>query len=182
VRAVVMTIVDTSPTSECWWPPVIWAISDALNANILNGFGDRWLTAMDGINLGEMFERASATVASRSAQRHCNVNLRTDAAALCRPAARAKGGPAPSRSAGVPAWRHKRFRDRWWRSPHWHGTARRRMDPRACRFLKSDRLTQNSNRKAHGMRRLLMLLICNGGDQPAYADTVNPLRLRSGRF
>ena len=59
LRAVVMTIVETKPNKRALIAPVIWAVSDVLNA-YPGWFGDAWFQVMDGIDLAEMFERASA--------------------------------------------------------------------------------------------------------------------------
>ena len=59
LRAVIMTIVETKPNKRALIAPVIWAVSDVLNAHP-GWFGDAWFQVMDGIDLTEMFERASA--------------------------------------------------------------------------------------------------------------------------
>ena len=59
LRAVIMTIVETKPNKRALIAPVIWAVSDVLNA-YPEWFGDAWFQVMDGIDLAEMFERASA--------------------------------------------------------------------------------------------------------------------------
>jgi hypothetical protein len=56
---VVMSIVETKPNKRALIAPVIWAISDVLQA-YPDWFGDTWLQVMDGIDLAEMFEQASA--------------------------------------------------------------------------------------------------------------------------
>ena len=59
LRAVVMTIVETRPNKRALIAPVIRAVSDVLNA-YPGWFGDAWFQVMDGIDLAQMFERASA--------------------------------------------------------------------------------------------------------------------------
>jgi len=111
--------------------------------NILNGFGDRWLTAMDGINLGEMFERASANRRiAQPRQRHCNVNLRTDAPHFAdQPLVRRRPSAKPiSRS---PAWRQRDSRS----LVAFRRTGTALLDggmDRGRAALKSDRLTSKT--------------------------------------
>jgi hypothetical protein len=60
LRAVIMTFCETKPNNKrALIAPAMWAISDVLNARP-SWFGDLWFQTMDGIDLGEMFERASA--------------------------------------------------------------------------------------------------------------------------
>jgi hypothetical protein len=59
LRSVIMSIVETKPNKRALIAPVIWAVSDVLNA-YPEWFGDAWFQVMDGIDLAEMFERASA--------------------------------------------------------------------------------------------------------------------------
>jgi hypothetical protein len=59
LRFVIMSICETKNNKRMLVAPVVWAISDVLDA-YPEWFGDCWLTAMDGINLAEIFDRASA--------------------------------------------------------------------------------------------------------------------------
>ena len=59
LRTVIMTFVETKPNKRALIAPVIWAVSDVLNAHP-GWFGETWFQVMDGIDLTEMFERASA--------------------------------------------------------------------------------------------------------------------------
>jgi hypothetical protein len=59
LRSVIMTMVETRPNKRALIAPVIWAVSDVLNA-YPQWFGDSWFRVMDGIDLAQMFERASA--------------------------------------------------------------------------------------------------------------------------
>jgi hypothetical protein len=58
LRSVLMTIVET-PNELALVAPVILAVSDVLAA-YPSWLGDRWFQVMDGIDLVEMFNRASA--------------------------------------------------------------------------------------------------------------------------
>ena len=59
LRSVIMSIVETKANKRALIAPVIWAVSDVLNA-YPEWFGDAWFKVMDRIDLAEMFERASA--------------------------------------------------------------------------------------------------------------------------
>jgi hypothetical protein len=59
LRAVIMTFCETRPNKRALVAPAIWAVSDVLHA-YPDWFGDARLTAMDDIQLAELFERASA--------------------------------------------------------------------------------------------------------------------------
>jgi hypothetical protein len=60
LRSVIMTFCETTRLNRrALIGPVIWAISDVLHARP-GWFGDAWFRVMDGIDLGGMFERASA--------------------------------------------------------------------------------------------------------------------------
>jgi hypothetical protein len=54
-----MSIVETKPNKRMLVAPMIWAISDVLNA-YPSWFGSTWLQALDDTDLAEMFEQAAA--------------------------------------------------------------------------------------------------------------------------
>jgi hypothetical protein len=58
LRSVLMTFVET-PNKKALIAPVVWAISDVLWARPA-WFGATWFQVIDGIDLAEMFELASA--------------------------------------------------------------------------------------------------------------------------
>lgn len=55
-----MSIVETKPNELALVAPVILAVSDVLQA-YPDWIGDQWFQVMDGIDLVEMFQRASAS-------------------------------------------------------------------------------------------------------------------------
>lgn len=59
LRSVLLSIVETESNRRNLVAPIIWAVSDVLLAHP-SWFGSAWLDAMDGIDLGEMHDRARA--------------------------------------------------------------------------------------------------------------------------
>jgi hypothetical protein len=59
LRSVLMSIVETKPNELALVAPVMLAVSDVLAA-YPSWLGERWFQVMDSVDLGEMFNRASA--------------------------------------------------------------------------------------------------------------------------
>jgi hypothetical protein len=98
-RATLMTFCETMPTNRhALIAPVILGVSDVLRA-YPDWFGNTWFQVFDDVDLGKLFQQASADRAAAATDR--DLDLRKDAAPFPGSGARWCPAPAAAGRAGI---------------------------------------------------------------------------------